>query len=106
MTHISAGRPLTILGTLNAWMATVDFGAVIEEGTCTEGLTLACQGNVELTCAADGSVDSMETCPSFCERGTGCVDTLIVEPDTQAWRAIRNDVAAGSRPSFEWTVAP
>jgi len=37
----------------------------------------------------------------FCD-ATGCASDVVFEPDSQAWRAVRNQLVAGKRPAFDF----
>lgn len=88
------------------WVRGVDFRRFVEDGSCTSGgPDLLCAGSVEQLCAKDGSVRSSRDCDALgqvCLAGQGCADQLDIEPETAAFRSLRNALVSGERPTFEW----
>ncbi|MDH5492128.1 MAG: hypothetical protein OEY14_09245 [Myxococcales bacterium] len=94
----------------SVWMRGVDFRGALEDRPCLpEGPPIVCAGSLEQRCAPDGSVQSATECASagqHCLAGIGCADALQIEPNTQAYRSLRNALVSGERPRFEWGFRP
>ena len=92
------------------WVAEIDFAAVLEDQSCEPGgPPIVCADQLEQSCAADGTVTDTRDCGTLgqiCVRDLGCVELVEFAPDSQGYRAIRNQVVAGPRPSFEWGFEP
>jgi len=99
---------LTLHFDAKAWFASLDFSTYRRNDTCVKGGALVvCTGNIEQRCSADGIASSQIDCAQrsqICAPEVGCVSKLTAAEDSQAWRAIRNDVVAGARPRFEWNA--
>lgn len=91
------------------WLATADFGALVEDAACSPEREIACAGALEQRCAPDGTVAETRDCAAAgeaCVREVGCVERIELAPDGQVGRAVRNAIAAGRRPSFQLEQAP
>ena len=103
---IGSGEQLTVTFDARPWLSAIEFERFVDDGSCVAGgPALVCSGSLEQTCAADGQVESTRECGDtgdICVPGAGCVDRVRVAPDSQAQRAIRNQVTAGQRPVFEF----
>ena len=69
------------------------------------GPDVVCAVDVERRCAADGSVVSTTDCTStgsLCVAGVGCTTEVVLEEGTEPFRAVRNAVVVGTRPTFGW----
>lgn len=88
------------------WVTQIDFAGLLEQGSCAPaGAELVCAGQTEQTCDQDGNVLESRDCVALeqvCVRTLGCVDEVEFKPDSQGYRAVRNQVVAGPRPRFEW----
>jgi hypothetical protein len=87
------------------WIEGVDFRTFVSTATCTGENRIVCAGFVEQTCNIDGGVASSRDCAALeqaCWGGQGCSEQLEIEPESAAFRSIRNAVVSGERPAFEW----
>lgn len=105
---VGSGEQLTVVFDARPWLSAVEFERFVQDASCAAGgPALVCAGTVEQTCAADGQVDGTRECAdagAVCVPDLGCVDRVRVAPDSQAQRAIRNQITAGQRPSFEFNT--
>lgn len=89
------------------WIAEIDFNAYVgSEGCVVDGPVVACEGTLESHCDASGAAVSQRDCADtgeICVPGLGCAPELVIEQG-QGALAIRNQLVAGPRPSFEWEV--
>lgn len=91
------------------WVRDIDFFAFVEDEGCAPGRDVVCRGSIEQICSSDGEVTMSRDCAedgSVCVAGEGCGDRIVVEAETPAYRAIKNAVVAGPRPSFSWDASP
>jgi hypothetical protein len=92
------------------WIQGMDFGAYIEDERCAAGgRELVCAGNVEQRCTPDGNGLETRDCAAFgevCVANEGCVERVIIETGTQAYRSLRSALATGERPRFQWAFSP
>jgi hypothetical protein len=107
---VQAGEPgLLIRFDAAPWVTEIDFAGLLEQGTCAAGgAELVCAGQTEQRCDAEGNLLESRDCAALeqvCVRTLGCVDEVEFEADSQGYRAVRNQVVAGPRPSFEWGYA-
>ena len=91
------------------WVTEIDFAGLLEDEVCVaDGPERVCAGQLEQTCDAAGVAVETRDCAALeqvCVRELGCVERVEFEPDSQGYRAVRNQVAAGPRPEFEWGFA-
>ncbi len=84
----------------------VDFGAYVEDVACApDGPEVRCGGSVEQRCAPDGSIATSRDCADegqVCVAGVGCANEIEIDASSEAFRAIRNGLVSGRRPTFEW----
>ena len=89
----------------SAWVRTLDFSTYVRSDTCeVDGEPLVCRGTEELSCEG-AEVTSSRDCAAdgeICLPRTGCASHLEVSPDSQLYRALRNALMSGARPSFQW----
>jgi hypothetical protein len=91
-----------------AWLAGVDLRSYVQFATCApaqEGVL--CDGLVEWTCDAGGA-NSSRDCSALgqvCIAGQGCADHAVIQPGSEAARALRNALTSGTRPTFTWRTA-
>lgn len=89
-----------------AWLRGLDLRPYVEDTTCSSGgPALVCAGAVEQSCAPDGTRSSTRDCAALgqvCLIARGCAAELTIEPDSEAFRSLRNALLSGSRPTFEW----
>ena len=109
--EVSAGEPgLLVRFDARPWVTEIDFAGLLEQGSCAPaGPELVCAGQLEQRCDADGNLVESRDCAALeqvCVRARGCVAELEFEPDSQGYRAVRNQVVAGPRPTFEWGYSP
>ena len=88
-----------------AWVTDLDLRSLVSREQCTaDGANLVCDGTVERTC--DGEEESaVRDCADngdICQPGTGCVSKIVIEPDSQGYRSLRNSLVSGRRPTFTW----
>ena len=92
------------------WVTQIDFRRLLEASSCAiAGPVFACSEGLEQRCGDDGSVTAERDCSELglpCVTGLGCTDTIEFQSDSQGHRAIRNQLTAGSRPSFRWGFRP
>ena len=93
-----------------SWLRSVDLRGSLEDKTCSpDGPERVCAGQVEQRCARDGSVSETRDCDALeqvCLAAKGCSSELSFEPDSEPYRALRNGLLAGGRPTFEWGFVP
>lgn len=109
--ELNAAEPgLLIRFDARPWVTQIDFASLLEDETCeTSDALVVCAGQVEQICESDGSLVESHDCGTFeqvCVRDRGCVERVEFDPESQAYRAVRNQVVAGPRPSFEWGFTP
>jgi len=110
--HVITGNEtaLTVRFDPGPWVRDVDFDTLVENASCTPGgPTSVCADSRELTCSATGAIEAERDCSPIglaCVRGRGCVDRVTFTPESQAYRAVKGALVAGTRPSFEWSSAP
>ena len=87
------------------WVKNLDFNTYLERKECSiDNPDLVCNGNQELTCA-EGQIVSERSCDDLnqiCISKQGCVEQLVIEAGSEPYRAIRNAVFSGVRPTFTW----
>ena len=88
------------------WVRSLDFSNYIGRETCSvDGPNIACDGTQEYLCE-DEVVTSQRDCADLnqvCLPQQGCVDQLKITSDSQAYRAIRNALLSGVKPTFTWS---
>jgi hypothetical protein len=93
-----------------SWLRSIDLRGYLEDSTCSpDGPTRVCAGQVEQRCASDGSVEATRDCSALgqvCLAAQGCAPELSFEPDSEPFRALRNGLLSGGRPTFEWGFVP
>jgi hypothetical protein len=108
---VRAGEPgLLVRFDAGPWVTQIDFGSLLEDRECAPaGPAVVCAGQLEHGCDDQGQVVATRDCAEFgqvCVRERGCVDHIEFSTDSQGYRAVRNQVAAGPRPRFEWGFSP
>jgi hypothetical protein len=96
---------LTVRFDLAAWLRAVDFRTYVDRSQCTVGgPRIACDGTVEQTCEEDAVVESRDCAglSQVCLPGSGCAETLVLDAESEAFRALRNALVSGRRPEFVW----
>jgi hypothetical protein len=92
------------------WVTEIDFAGLLEDGSCAPaGPEVVCAGQLEQRCDAEGNVVDTRDCAALeqvCIAAQGCVEVVEFAPDSQGYRAVRNQLVAGPRPVFEWGVSP
>ncbi|MFO7563757.1 MAG: hypothetical protein R6X02_14020 [Enhygromyxa sp.] len=92
------------------WVTQIDFAALLEDRSCAlAGPELVCAGQTEQRCDAEGNVVELRDCAALeqvCVGERGCVEIVEFTPDSQGYRAVRNQVVAGPRPAFTWGFSP
>jgi len=92
------------------WLNGLDLRPYFEEVSCSpDGPQHVCEQGVELTCTAAGEVAGSRDCTvlgQVCLVGAGCSEELQFEPGSEAYRALRDGLLVGARPSFEWGFSP
>ena len=90
-----------------SWLLSVDLRPYVEFETCAPAQTgVRCDGLVEWTCDAGGANTSRD-CSALgqvCVAGQGCAEHVVLEPGSEAFRALRNALVAGARPTFIWVT--
>lgn len=93
-----------------AWLRTMDLRSYLEDASCSEGgAPIVCAQSIEQTCAADGGMASSRDCAALgqaCLAGVGCTGELQIEDGSEPYRALRNALLVGKRPTFEWGFEP
>lgn len=106
----SANEGLRLRFDPRTWASAIDFESLVENGVCAPGsAAVVCAGDVERTCASDGSALSERNCSGLgliCLRGEGCAERVVFGPNSQGQRAVRAALVAGERPRFEWIIGP
>ncbi len=89
------------------WVLQIDFSALLVEETCAaDGPPLVCAGALERVCGPDGQVVMERDCEADgarCYRGIGCAARVEFTAGSQGYKAIRDQVVSGPRPSFTWS---
>jgi hypothetical protein len=92
------------------WLESLDLASLFVEASCTAGGSpTVCEGAVERRCAPDGSIIETRDCGTVgeaCVAGVGCAGELVLSPDSEAYRSLRNALVSGARPTFQWNVTP
>jgi hypothetical protein len=92
------------------WVTQINFAGLLEDASCAPaGPELVCAGQLEQRCDADGNVVDTQDCAALgqvCIVAQGCLEVVDFEPDSQGYRAVRNQVVVGPRPIFEWGFSP
>ncbi len=90
------------------WLAGVDLRPYVEFETCAPAQDgVVCDGRVEWTCTA-GEAPVSRDCSAtgdVCIAGRGCAERVVIEPSSEAFRALRLALTAGARPEFMWVDA-
>ena len=101
---------LTLRFDARSWVGGIDFDGVLADRPCEDdGGSVGCLAGVEQQCNTDGTVAEQTDCVEqgqACVAGLGCIPRLQILPETQPYRAVRNAVIAGQRPSFDWSGTP
>jgi hypothetical protein len=100
----ASSAPLTVRFAPAAWVADIDFTALVQRRACAPGVDVVCDGQLEQQCAADGTVETATTCTDIaqvCQPNTGCVERIELAPGSQASSAIRIALLSQTRPVFE-----
>lgn len=104
-----AQSALTVRFDPRPWFIDVDFNELVEETPCSPGgAPIVCAATSELRCSSDGATLAQRDCTAeglTCLRAIGCIDRAQLPAESQAARAVRNALAAGTRPTFEWATA-
>lgn len=104
---LANGDALTVRFDAREWFQTANFARWIEDRTCEpKGAPVVCSGQTELTCDADGATVRMRDCADrgeVCIAGQGCVEEVVVDPESQVGAAIRIDLTSASAPEFRWS---
>jgi len=94
----------------SSWLRSLDLRDALEDDVCSpNGPERVCAEQVEQRCASDGSVSESRDCSALgqvCLAAKGCSSELSFEPDSEPYRALRNGLLAGGRPTFEWGFVP
>lgn len=101
----SNDQSLTIQFNPSVWVNRLDFNKYIERKSCfAGGPELICNGVQELRCADDELVSerSCSDLGQICIPKQGCIEQLVIEEGSEAYRSIRNAVYSGIRPTFTW----
>jgi hypothetical protein len=98
-------RGLTIRFDPADWIRNLDLSAYVGRQSCTtDGPPIACDGTQEYTCE-DEMTTSQRDCADLnqvCLPQQGCADMLEITSESQQYRALRNAILSGVRPSFTW----
>ena len=112
-------RRLTVRFDARAWVQRLNFRPYVRRDECTDelnatmsatvdGRTVICDGTTELTCE-DQQTYTTRDCSALeqvCLPGVGCADRLEIESDSELYRALRNTLVSGERPTFRWSQSP
>lgn len=109
--EVDVGEPgLLIRFDAAPWVTEIDFASLLEQASCMPaGPERVCAGQTEQRCDSEGNLIESRDCAALdqvCVRARGCVDEVELERDSQGHRAVRNQVVAGPRPTFEWGFTP
>lgn len=98
-------RGLTIRFDPADWIRNLDLSSYVGRQSCTaDGPSIACDGTQEYTCE-DEMTTSQRDCADLnqvCLPQQGCADMLEITSESQQYRALRNAILSGVRPSFTW----
>ena len=98
--------PLYVAFDAGPLVRALDFSEFVQDQVCSaDGAALVCAGTVEQNCATDGTLMATRDCTSLgqaCLAGIGCAAQLEILPNSQSYRALRNALVAGARPTFTW----
>lgn len=93
-----------------SWLSSIDLREYLEDSACSpDGPALVCAGQVEQRCASDGSANETRDCGALgqvCLAAQGCSSELSFAPDSKPYRALRNGLLTGGRPTFTWGFVP
>lgn len=93
----------------SSWVRGIDFRSSVSRETCTvSGPSIACDGTLERTCegAAELSTQDCAEAGQVCIPNQGCQERLALAESDEAYRSVRNALAAGGRPAFNWDYVP
>jgi hypothetical protein len=94
----------------SSWLRSVDLRGYLEDDACSaDGPEYVCAGQLEQRCTSDGTVSETRDCSALgqvCLAAKGCSSELVFETDSEPYRALRNGLLAGGRPTFEWGFVP
>jgi len=94
---------------VTAWVRGIDFTPSVSRDVCAvDGPDLICDGTLERTCDADTEL-SVRDCADdaeVCIPNQGCRSRWVIEDGSEAFRALRNALLSGQRPTFTWDAVP
>ncbi len=91
------------------WVRGIDFRSQVGAQTCDESdAGIVCDGLIERTCEAqlERSTRDCSESGEICLRSVGCVERFVIKPNTEPYRAVRNALVSGVRPTFSWDIVP
>ena len=95
---------------LGRWLRELNLQSYLQDTSCDASTAaVVCAGNVELSCADDGSIASSRNCGDkgqVCLANMGCADELEITADSVAYRAVRNALLVNAHPDFSWDYKP
>ncbi len=100
----AATSPITLRFDPAAWVADVDFAALVQRGSCAPGVERVCDGQRALTCDETGAIATETDCAAMdqvCAPNDGCVDRIELQPGSQGLSAIRTALLSRAPPTFE-----
>lgn len=108
--EVQPGEPgLLVRFDAHAWLSRIDLRPYLAQTACRPDGPPVCARNVEYRCDEAGASDSTRDCSELdqvCLAGLGCRQALDFEHGSEPYRALRNALLVGQRPSFEWGFAP
>jgi hypothetical protein len=100
-------KDLTIKFNPADWVSELDFSRYVSRGECSvDAPEVICNGTQELNCDGE-QIISQRDCGDLeqvCLPQKGCTDSLVIEPESELYRALRNSIFSGVRPSFFWNT--
>lgn len=91
------------------WLSSIDLRPYLENTNCRpDGPERVCAQSIEHSCSPSGEVDDSRDCAMLgqvCLPGAGCSDELQFSEGSEAYRALRDALLVGARPTFEWGFA-
>ena len=98
-------KDLTIQFNPADWISGLNFSPYVTRKECSvEGPEIICNGTQEFSCDGE-QVNTQRDCSDMgqiCLPKQGCADRLVIEPDSEPYRALRNANFSGVRPKFIW----
>jgi len=88
-----------------AIVSSLDLRSYVTTQTCaSDELPIVCDGTIERQCSDNIEVSNRDCGLSglVCLPAKGCADRVVIDPDTEAYRSLRNALVGIGRPTFDW----